>query len=87
MNDGLYYHQNSDWYYYDDGDWTYYDAPEDENWYGDGYYGRSYPYFENEGEAFEHSEYYVEPSDNDYSSDSDVFDSWDSGDTDWDSDW
>ena len=87
VNDGLYYHQNSDWYYYDDGDWTYYDAPEDEDWYGDGYYGRSYPGFLDEGEAFEHSDYYVEPSDNDSSSDSDIFDSWDSGDTDWDSDW
>ena len=95
VDDGLYYYQNSDWYYYDDGDWTYYDAPEDEGWYGDGYYGQSYYGFEDEGEAFEYSEYYVEPARDDSSDssddsdafDSDIFDSWDSDATDWDSDW
>ena len=43
--------------------------------------------FENAGDAFEQSSYYVEPSQDDDDSDSSIFDSWDSFDTDWDSDW
>ena len=41
-------------------------------------------------EDFEDTEYYEEPSDSDSDSDDDWdvdFDSWDSGDTDWGSDW
>ena len=44
------------------------------------------PEYVEAGDAFEYSEYYVEPSDDD-DDDSSIFDSWDSGDTDWDSDW
>ncbi len=88
VNDDVYYYQD-DWYYYGDGNWWYYDEPVDYDWYHDNYYGDTYDGFEDEGEAFERSGYYVEPgsdSDND-SDDSSVFDSWDSGDTDWSSDW
>lgn len=84
VDDDLYYYQNDAWYYYDDGYWGYYDAPDDD-WYADSYYGSTYA-FEDSADAFEQSDYYVEPSSHD-SSDSSVFDSWDSGDTDWDSDW
>jgi len=84
IDDGLYYFQSSDWYYYDDGEWEYYDAPDDDSWYEGGYRGSSYDGFEDEADAFENSGYYVEPSSD---SDSSVFDSWDSSDTDWDSDW
>lgn len=84
VDDGLFYYQNDAWYYYDDGYWGYYDAPDDD-WYADGYYGSAYA-FEDDADAFEQSDYYVEPSSHD-SGDSSVFDSWDSGDTDWDSDW
>ena len=86
VNDGIYYCQDSDWYWYDDGDWRYYDAPEDDSWYEGGYYGEEYPYFEDAGDAFEYSDYYEAPSEGD-SDNSGVFDSWDSGDTDWSSDW
>ena len=82
VDDGLYYYQDDYWYWYDDGDWTYYDAPAGD-WYGDGYCGEYYQGLPR-GEAFEDSGYYVEPS---RDSDSQVFDSWDSGDTDWSSDW
>ena len=84
VDDALYYYQDSDWYYYDDG-WVLYDAPDGDEWYADSYYGTSYPYFDDASDAFEYSDYYVEPSDD--HDDSGVFDNWDSGDTDWDSDW
>ena len=85
VNDDVYYYQDDYWYWYDDGDWVYYDAPAGE-WYGDdGYYGYDYPYFDDESQRFENTEYYEEPSESD--SDSSVFSSWDSSDTDWDSDW
>ena len=91
IDDGLYYYQDSDWYYYDDygGDWIYYDDPGGYDWYGGHYYGDSYDGFDDPADAFEASSYYVEPSDDDDDDygDSDLFDSWDSGDTDWDSDW
>ena len=82
-NDALYYYQDNDWYWYDDGDWVYYDAPGGE-WYGDYEYDRYYPY--DDANRFEDSRYYEEPRDDDRN-DSRVFDSWDSGDTDWNSDW
>ena len=88
VDNDLYYYQNSAWYVMDDlGYWLIYDAPEGDEWYDDCYYGSYYPsYDEYEyGTRFENTDYYVEPSDDD--SDSDVFDSWDSFDTDWDSDW
>ena len=86
VDDAVYYYQDSDWYWYDDGDWVYYDAP-DGDWYGDGYYGTIAPDYVEDGDDFEYSEYYVEPSDDDDDDDSSIFDSWDSSDTDWDSDW
>ena len=64
------------------------------DWYNGHYYGSSYYGFDDYGDAFEYSDYYVEPSsDNRYSNDDDddddwdIFDSWDSSDTDWSSDW
>ena len=87
VDDEVYYYQDNDWYRYDNGDWVYYDAPGGE-WYGDEYYGDDYPYFNNNDQPFEKSPYYEEPrEDSDSSSDHAVFDSWDSDDTDWDSDW
>ena len=90
VNDDLYYYQDDYWYWYDDGDWVYYDAPDGE-WWGDDYYGDDYPYFNNCDQPFEKSPYYEEPrNDSDSrsdSSDQSIFDSWDSGDTDWSSDW
>ena len=87
-DDDILYYQNSYWYYYDDiyDDWTLYDAPQGEGWYEDAWYGDDYP-FEDSGDAFYYSDYYEEPSQNDSSSDSSIFDSWDSGGTDWSSDW
>ena len=88
VDDALYYCQDYDWYYYDDGGWYYYDAPSGDDWYGDGYYGEDYPYFEDDSQAFERSGYYEEPSRSSSSDDdSSVFDHWDSSSTDWDSDW
>lgn len=87
MGDDIYYYQDPGWYYYDDG-WTYYDSPGGYDWYHDNYYGESYPYFDDYSDGFEYSDYYEEPDSSDSgSSDSDIFDSWDSGDTDWSSDW
>ena len=61
----------------------------DYDWYAGNYYGKEYDGFADYGEAFENSGYYVEPQS--YTSDSDddssIFDSWDSSDTDWSSDW
>ena len=90
VDNDVYYYQNSDWYWYDDGAWLDYDEPVDYDWYHDNYYGESYDGFDDYGDAFEYSDYYVEPSSHDSSdsdSDSDVFDSWDISDTDWSSDW
>ena len=84
----LYYWQDDDWYWYDEGEWLpYEDDLAYDDWHEADYYGSSYPYFADESDAFERTDYYVEPSDDDSSSDSDVFDSWDAGDTDWNSDW
>ena len=84
-DDDYYYYQDSDWYAYGPDGWYLDDAVDDalsENpdtyWSGSGYrddYGV---------EDFEDSGYYHDSSSD---SSSDVFDSWDSSDTDWDSDW
>ena len=85
VDDDVYYYQDDAWYYYADDGWDYYDAPDGEEWYADSYYGESYPYID---DSFEQSGYYEEPSSSDDDDDdSSIFDSWDSGDTDWDSDW
>lgn len=83
----LYYTQDDDWYWYDEGEWSPYDDLAYEDWQAAEYYGDSYPYFADDEDAFEYTDYYVEPSADDSSSDSSVFDSWDSGDTDWGTDW
>ena len=89
IDDGLYYFQNDIWYFLDDDGWEEYDEPVDYDWYAGNYYGKEYDGFADYGEAFENSGYYVEPQS--YTSDSDddssIFDSWDSSDTDWSSDW
>ena len=99
IDNDLYYYQDSAWYYYDDGNWEHYYGDTDYDWYNGNYYGRTYYGFSDSSDAFENSNYYVEPSSDSsdssssysssYSSsdDSSVFDSWDSSDTDWDSDW
>ena len=85
VDDDVYYYQDDSWYYYYDDGWGYYDAPDGEEWYADSYYGDSYPYID---DSFEQSGYYEEPSSSDDDDDdSSIFDSWDSDDTDWDSDW
>ena len=87
--DDIFYYQNDYWYYFDDyaDDWTIYDAPEGDDWYQGAYYGETYP-FEDSRDDFSNSGYYEEPRDDSSSaSDSDVFDSWDSFDTNWSSDW
>ena len=86
VDDDVYYYQGSSWYWFVDDGWELYDAPDGSDWYEDHYYGESYPYFEDSRDAFENSDYYVEPSSDD-DDDSSIFDSWDSSDTDWDSDW
>ncbi|MBO4885581.1 MAG: hypothetical protein J5602_09740 [Clostridia bacterium] len=92
-DDDILYYQNNYWYFYDElyDSWSYYDEPEGDDWYEDAWYGSTYP-FEDSGDSFYYSGYYEEPknyasnSDNDYDYDYD-YDSWDSYDTDWDSDW
>lgn len=87
-NDDYYYYQDSDWYYYDMNTWMLADAVDEalrddasEYYQGDSYndyYGV---------EDFADTEYYRE---NDSSSGSDWdydYNSWDSGSTDWSSDW
>lgn len=86
-DDSYYYYQDDDWYCYDSGYWyedSYVDDALSENpddyWCGSSYdadYGI---------EDFEDSPYYDDSS-SDSSSDSSIFDSWDSNDTDWGSDW
>ena len=89
VQEALYYWQDDDWYWYDDGAWTAYDEGlAYDDWHGGTYYGTEYPYFEDEAEAFEATDYYVEPGDDDDAdTDADIFDSWDIGDTNWDTDW
>ena len=91
--DTYYYNQHDDWYYYDTdfGSWTPTEVPAT---LGDNYaqYFESSSYTGSEAPAdFSESAYYVEP---DYDEDWDdddwdwgSSDSWDSGSTDWDSDW
>lgn len=83
VNDAVYYYQDDDWYYYDHGDWYSYNDSYDDDWFRSGEYSPSRPSGIGYSDSFEQSRYYEEPS----NSDSDIFDSWDSGDTDWDSDW
>lgn len=82
----VYYVQDDSWYHYGSDGWVpFYDF--EDSWYEDDYVGASYD-FEDASQSFEQSDYYVEPSSNDDDDwDDDDWDSWDSGDTDWDSDW
>ena len=94
-NDDVLYYQNA-WYIFNDltGWARLTDSDYEDNWYRDAYYGSSYA-FDDTADEFEYSPYYQAPSrsssssssssrDNDYDYD---WDSWDSSDTDWDSDW
>ena len=87
FNDSILYYQDY-WYFFDDGagEWEEYSAPGGDDWYQDAYYGETYP-FEDSADNFSQSEYYAEPQDDSSDSDSSIFDSWDSFDTDWSSDW
>ena len=90
IQDVLYYYQDDDWYYYADDAWAPYDDPGGYDWYHDNYCGAQYDGFEDAEDAFEYSDYYVEPKEDSSSNDADtqsIFDGWDIGDTDWDSDW
>ena len=84
-NDDYYYYQNGSWYEYSNyNGWQNAIIPIDlkknyRDYYQSSYYD-SYYNIDN----FEYSGYYEEPSS---SSDWDSSDSWDSGSTDWDSDW
>ena len=87
-NDDLYYRYGSSWYVDDGyGDWTesyYFPDPD----YGEYYEGRSYD--DSWGASdFKDSWYWEDAhsSDSDWDYDDYDYDSWDSGDTDWDSDW
>ena len=97
-DDTYYYYIDGDWYYYDyDYDDWYYtevnDIPEDD--YDRYWYGYSYDYDSSDGyycSDFSGTEYYEEYSSDSSSHDDDddywdSGDSWDSGGTDWDSDW
>ncbi|MBQ9408393.1 MAG: hypothetical protein IJU28_03240 [Clostridia bacterium] len=81
VNDALYYRDNTRWYVYSDYDWMpYYGATYD---WDDYYLGYSY--------EDDYGAYDVEDSSiwetNHPATDSSDYDSWDSFDTDWDSDW
>lgn len=84
--DTYYYHHGNDWYYSHDGDSNWYETnsfPADN--YEDYYVGEDYD--SDWGVTnFKSSETYQEIVENNSSSSSD-YDSWDSSDTDWDSDW
>jgi len=84
-DDDILYYQNDIWYCFGGDDWSPYDAPAGNEWYEDAWYGSDYP-FEDDDSAFLHSDYYEEP-DSRSSDDSAIFDSWDSGGTNWSSDW
>ena len=85
-HDTYYYRYESDWYSYNDytQDWIETGSfPEDD--YANYYVGSDYD--SDWGvEDFKSSDYYRETVENNSSSSSD-YDSWDSNDTDWDSDW
>ncbi|MCR5664106.1 MAG: zinc ribbon domain-containing protein [Oscillospiraceae bacterium] len=92
-NNDTYYYQSGDWYYYDDSlyDWILYNSVDQElrDNYGD--YFESSDYSSSYGASdFSDTDYYQESDsssdwdDSDWDSD---YDSWDSSDTDWGSDW
>jgi len=88
-NDSYYYYQSGSWYLYDYYyGWDKVTAPEElkenyKEYYDTSAYDYSYGI-----DRFEDSSYYVEPSSSsDSSSDWSSSDSWDSGSTDWSSDW
>ena len=95
-NDHDYYYYAGDWYYYDDGllDWIYYDDEVDpyldehkREYYLDDDYDAGYGVSDFEDSDYWYgSDYGSDSDDYDWDSGSD-YDSWDSGGTDWDSDW
>ena len=79
---GLYYLYGSDWYYGDDDDWVYLDSAP----YGEGeYLGDDYDSSWG-GSSFQDSDTWEQLQEESRTSDSD-YDSWDSSDTDWNTDW
>lgn len=85
-----YYHQGSSWYYYDKATDDWYKSSSDIDIDEDN--ADQYRIYTHEGSDFESSSWYDSGSyddDDDYDSDYDYggSDSWDSGSTDWDSDW
>ncbi|MBR4346114.1 MAG: hypothetical protein IKP75_04185 [Oscillospiraceae bacterium] len=83
----VYYCQNDSWYYLDDAaGWLAYSGTYDD--WDDYYYGDSY-YFSDSSDSFENSGFYSDSSSDDDDDDYDSYDydSWDAGDSDWDSDW
>ncbi|MBR2289705.1 MAG: hypothetical protein IJ867_03665 [Clostridia bacterium] len=90
-NDSYYYYQNSSWYLYNDYyGWERTSAPAGLKKHYRDYYDNDYYDYDYGISRFEDSSYYVEPSSSsssDSSSDWSSSDSWDSGSTDWDSDW
>ena len=98
-----YYYQTGDWYYYDDyyDDWYEIDPPDAfDDGYGDYYVSSGYDYgygvddFRDSDYYYESDSYYDSDSGSSWDDDDDWWDSdsdwdsgWDSGYTDWDSDW
>ena len=81
---GLYYHYGDDWYYYDDYyDWALWDSMsyEDGDYLGDDY-DSSWGY-----SSFEESDTWEKLQEEDSRTSSTDYSSWDSSDTDWDTDW
>lgn len=84
-DDDYYYYQGNDWYLYGPDGWYLDDQVDDTLTGHPGDYYRGSTYDGDYGvQDFSNSPYYQE---SDSSSSSDVFDSWDSNDTDWSSDW
>ena len=88
--DDVYYCMNDNWYYFSDGYWYDYGYDWVDDYYWDDptayYYGEDYAFYDDDWE-FENSYYYQEYQESHNSSSSSDYDSWDSSDTDWGSDW
>ncbi len=84
-SDDLYYRLNNNWYRYDSGDWRYdssYDGS-DSTYKGTGWSSS----WGDRSDKFTNSDAYSDYWEAHHSSSSSDYDSWDSGDTDWGSDW
>ncbi len=92
-NNDYYYYQSGSWYQYNDYTWEKSTAPETLKDNHKDYYSSSDYYYAYGISDFSQSQYYIEPSTSSSSSSSsssydwDSGSDWDSGFTDWDSDW